>query len=130
MEKIFNRYSSFGPSIIRIGLAFVYLWFGFQLVSDPAGWSRQVPEWVMVISPFSIETVVLINGIFEIVVGLALLVGFWTRLSALLLALHLIPIIINLGYGPTGVRDFGIFMATLGLSFLLPDRLTVDKKRS
>jgi hypothetical protein len=37
---------------------------------------------------------------------------------------------VNLGYGAIAVRDFGIFMATLGLSFIKPDHYTIDRKKS
>lgn len=130
MEKFFDHHRDLGPTIIRVGLAVVFLWFGYNLVSNPADWTRQVPDYVAEIAPLSTETIVMINGIFEIVLGLALLVGFWTRTVAFLLAIHLIPIVINFGpASPNGARDFGILMATLGLSFLRPGRYSIDKKK-
>lgn len=130
MEKFFDRYHAFGPTIVRVGLALVFLWFGYHLVSSPSDWVRQVPDYATKIIPLSAETIVMVNGIFEIVLGLALLVGFWTRTVAFLLAIHLIPIVINFGFtSPNGARDFGLLMATLGLSFLRPGRYSIDKRR-
>ncbi len=58
------------------------------------------------------------NGIFEVVLGTLLAMGFFVRIIAFILALHLIPIALDFGFVPTGVRDLGLSIATLALSLM------------
>ena len=105
-----QQYSSF---ILRIGLAFVVLWFSINQFMNPEAWIGLVPSFI----PFNPLYVIYLNAIFEIILGTALLVGFHTQLFAALFAVHLIPITFSLGYGASMVRDFGLLMASLSLAF-------------
>lgn len=115
-----------GPVVLRVAVSLVFLWFGFQQITDTSSWVRLVPEFVTSISGLSAAILVHLNGALEIVLGLCLLAGFFTRVSALILALHMIHIIVAVGYGPTGVRDFGIMFATLAVFLYGPTRFSVD----
>ncbi|PIQ66626.1 MAG: hypothetical protein COV96_00560 [Candidatus Zambryskibacteria bacterium CG11_big_fil_rev_8_21_14_0_20_42_18] len=106
----------YASAILRIGVASVFIWFGFQQLSNTYEWIGWLPEYASAL-PFSATTLVYINGVFEVVFGFLLLLGLFTRVSASLLALHMTHIISVVGYGEIGVRDFGIFMATLSLAF-------------
>ena len=86
------------------------------------GWTQSLPVGGM--------TIVLFNGIFETVLGVALAAGFWTRIVAALLALHLFFIAYELGYNDIGVRDFTLAMCTLSLALFGPDEYTLDRKRA
>ena len=68
------------------------------------------------------------NGIFEIVFGILLIAGLFTRLVSLFLGLHLIGIMLGLGYNDIAVRDFGLALATLSLVFSSAGELSLDKK--
>jgi len=61
----------------------------------------------------SAVTLVHLNGVFEIIFGTALLLGFFTQLSAFLLALHMLDITFTVGFDSIGVRDFGLSIATI-----------------
>lgn len=122
------------PVVLRIGLALVFIWFGTQQLLDVKMWVGLVPDFVISISHVSATTLVHFNGAFEIVFGLALLVGISTRVTAFLLALHIIDIMFVVGYGPIGVRDFGLSVATVaiflnGADFFTLDRLLAPKTR-
>ncbi len=108
----------FGISVLRIGLAIVYLWFGFAQIFDGASWVYLVPDWAVSLLHIPPAMIVLGNGIFEIVFGGLLALNIQTRISALLLALHLVPIASQLGLTETGIRDFGLIMATFALATL------------
>lgn len=71
----------------------------------------------------------LLNGGFETVLGLALAIGFWTRLVAFLLSLHLFFIAYEIGYNDIGVRDSALAISTLALSLFGPDKYTLDRMR-
>lgn len=113
-----DKFKDAAPIVLRVGLALVFLWFALQQLMSPDMWTAVVPDYVVSISHLSAKTLVYFNGIFELVFGALLLFGLFTRVAALLLALHLIEIILSVGYGAIGVRDFGLCVATFA-SFLL-----------
>lgn len=121
-----NKYAYLAPIVLRIGIALVFLWFGYSQVSDQVQWTAYVPESIVNLSGLKVETLVLLNGLFELIFGAALLVGFWTRTSALLLALHMIEITYIVGFDATGVRDFGLSIAAISVFLYGKDRLTLD----
>lgn len=114
-----------GPTLVRVALALVFLWFGSQQLIDSGMWLRFIPEAVVSALGLSAHTLVHFNGAFEIVFGLALLIGLFPRTSALLLGLHLLSIAFTLGLTPVGVRDFGLALATLSITFSGPGPWTV-----
>ena len=103
-ESIFNKMKSSAPIILRIGLSLVFLWFGSQQLLYTSMWVGLIPEWVLSLSQLSAATWVLFNGAFEIVFGLCLLAGYFTRITALLLAFHLLGIIFTVGYNDIGEK--------------------------
>lgn len=121
-----NKYAYLAPIVLRIGISLVFLWFGYSQVSDQVQWTAYVPESIVNLSGMKVETLVLLNGIFEIIFGAALLVGFWTRTAALLLAAHMLEITYIVGFDATGVRDFGISIAAISVFLYGKDRFTVD----
>jgi uncharacterized membrane protein YphA (DoxX/SURF4 family) len=122
-----NNKQDIGISIIRITLAFVFLWFGFSQISNMAQWVGFVPEWMT--SIVSAGTLVLLNGIFEIIAGFLLAVGFLPRYIALLLGIHLLVISYSFGFTAIGIRDIGLACVTLSLFFLGNDKLALSYKK-
>jgi len=76
------------------------------------------------------RTIVLLNGGFEVVGGMLLLLGLYVRWIALLLALHLFAIAYEVGYNDIGVRDFCLGVSTLSLSLFNGDSWTLQRKFS
>lgn len=103
--------------IIRISLALVLLWFGIDEVLNPEAWFGYIPIGLSQILPISNDIFITLSGIFEIIVGIMLLVGLYTRIIALIVALHLFFIIISVGYNDIGVRDFGLMAMSISLIF-------------
>ena len=104
---------SWAPCVLRIGISLVFLWFGFQQLNNTEMWTGLIRDYATNISGLSAFTLVTVNGAFEMVFGLILLLGIYTRLAAALLALHMIHIVITVGYSAIGVRDFAITIATI-----------------
>ncbi len=102
------------PFLIRIGLGIVVLWFSINQILNPTNWTFLVPGYTNFLNP---ADVIYINAALEAIIGLLFILGFFTRIIALIFSIHLIPIIIALGYGPIAVRDFGLLMASLSLVF-------------
>lgn len=102
-------------TILRLGLAFVFLWFGFSQLSDAAQWVGFVPGWATHFIPSG--TLVLFNGMFEVSFGILLALGVVTRAVSLFLAIHLMVIALSIGFNAIGVRDIGLSLATVSLVF-------------
>ena len=111
--------------ILRVSMALVFLYFGFQQVYSPDSWTSFVPEFA-ILSGMTANNIVMINGVLELILGSFLIVGIYVRFSALILSLHLIGIAISIGFTPLGIRDFGIAFATLALSIFGSDKYTLD----
>ncbi len=108
-------------------MSLVFLWFGSQQFLNPDMWIGFVPEWVVQMSPVGIVTLIHINGALELVFGTALLLGLFTRISALILALHMAHITSMIGYSSIAVRDFGLTVATLAIFLNGADHMSLDQ---
>jgi uncharacterized membrane protein YphA (DoxX/SURF4 family) len=125
MEKL----RELSPVVLRAGMVALFLWFGFSQLTAPADWTSWLPTWTASL-PLPATALVLLNGGLEVVLGLALALGFWTRVVAALLALHLLLIAYEIGYNDIGVRDFCLAIATAAVAAHGPDRYTLDSRRA
>ncbi len=119
-----NKYA---PTILRLGMSLVFIWFGSQQLLHNADWVAYIPNYAISFSHLSAETLTYINGAFEVIFGLALFFGFKTRIVAFLLALHMLDITYTVGYNPVGVRDFGLALATVSLFLNGPSPFGIDE---
>jgi len=117
----------YAPSVLRIGLALVFLWFGTDQLMNNQAWTAYIPQSVIDISNLSATTLVYVNGIFEIVFGTLLLLGLLTRFTAFVLALHMLDITYVVGFDSIGVRDFGLSIAAIAVWLYGADLLTLDR---
>lgn len=116
-----------GFILLRVVLSLVFLYFGFQQVLHPGDWTGFVPGFLSFqnITP---NNIVMINGIVELSLGVFLLVGLYTKFSAIILSLHLFGIVFSMGLSPLSVRDLGLAVATLVVFLNGADRYCVDYK--
>jgi len=129
MFKNLDKLRNYSSVFLRVSISFLFLWFGASQLSDPSFWTSFVPSFVTDLSFVpSAQTLVIFNGIFEIIFGLLLLIGLFTRLSAGLLALHLFGIALSIGYNPLGIRDFVLALATASVFLAGPDPWCLDMK--
>jgi uncharacterized membrane protein YphA (DoxX/SURF4 family) len=124
-QSFMEKYSA---TVLRYGMVIVFLWFGTQQLLHTETWTAYIPESATNLTGISALSLVYINAIFEIIFGLLLLIGWQTRIVALLLALHLFNIAYVVGYGEIAVRDVGLAIATLAICMHGPDRLCVEFK--
>lgn len=117
------------PTVLRIGMSMVILWFSIEQILHTQAWTAYVPDYAVSMSHLSAITLVYLNAVFELVFGLLLLFGIQTRISALLLSLHLFEIMFVVGYGEIGVRDFGLAVALLVVFMNGPDEYCIQSKR-
>ncbi len=124
-----QKLSSWAPLVLRLGMAAVVGWFGISQVYSPDDWVGVVPQWASNLSGLSNFLIVSINGWFEIIAALLLVLGFWVRWVGLLLSAHLFVIASSFGItSPTGIRDFGLSFALLAIFFAGQDKHCLDYK--
>ena len=127
-KKISKPPPYYAPVVLRIAIAFVLLWFGIDELRHPAFWTTYLPKWLLTILPLAPVTLVALNGTVEFMIGLALLIGVRTRTFAALAALHLLAIVLAVGYNDIGVRDFGLFLAAVALFLMARHPLSLDER--
>lgn len=106
---------------LRLGLAFVFLWFGVDKFIHPDYWiNAWMPFWLQgALGRLGIGNLNFIyaDGIFEVVIGLGFVFNIFVKLLALLTVLFLILVIISFGLNEVTIRDVGLIGAALALLF-------------
>lgn len=115
-----------GKIILRVSLSLLFLWFGISQIYSPNNWIGFVPNFVIHIIPAN--SIVLLNGSFEILFGLMMLTGFYLRFSSFLMGIHLLVIAFAMGFSSIAVRDYAITLATISLVFFGPDKFCIDER--
>ena len=116
--------------VARIGLAFVFLWFGLSQIFDAESFFGYVPLWAVNNPLLAVSTLVFVNGIFDSLIGFLLLIGFYTRIVALMAALHLLFIAFSLGYNDIAIRDVGLAVIAVSLVFSGAGKPSFDNRKS
>ncbi|MDP3725165.1 MAG: DoxX family protein [Nanoarchaeota archaeon] len=119
---------------LRIGLGGVFLYAGINSLLNPTAWIGFIPQWINNIPLFPElvegiqfrEIVLMLHGAFEIVLALALLLGFWKRLASLLAFLSIAGMLIFYGVDDVSFRDFGLL--AMAYALLLLTKVHIDKK--
>ena len=112
--------------LIRIGLAIVFLWFGIDKFINPTYWlNAWTPDiFVSLLAQLKLSGTdfIYLNGIFEILVGVSLVSGFFIKYFSAIAALFLIVVSVTVfslthTFGEILVRDIGLVGALLALAF-------------
>lgn len=125
-----NTLSKYGPILLRYAMSLVVLWFGYSQLINPEMWMRVVPAWAAGMFDGGAATIIMMNGWFEIITGILLILGIGVRWVAFLLGLHLIGIASNFGLSPIGVRDWGLCLAMFGVFLNGADVWSLERKWS
>lgn len=116
----------YAPIILRIGMSLVFFIFAYMQLTDPYNFIGYLPDFLF--DTGFARQIVYANAIFEILFGLLLILGLFTRLAAFLLAVHLAVITYEIGFRMDGIRDFGLTVATFAIWLNGPDAWSLDKK--
>ena len=119
-----------GLVMLRLGIASMFLWFGFSQLVNSMSWVGWVPDWAVAVLHISPAMIVLLNGCVEVALGTLLACNIFVRYVALLLGLHLALITFEIGLSAIGVRDFGLTLATLSLYFFYTPQKTTQTTSS
>jgi len=104
-----NNFPQYAPIVLRVGLGIVFLLIGIDQFLHPMVWSSYFPA-------FMGSNAVYFNAVFDIILGLWLVIGLFVRVSGTLAALHLLGVLVVLGYNEITIRDFGLFCAALSVA--------------
>jgi len=122
-----SNWKSYGTPVARIGIALVFLIFGIDQFIRPGAWFSYIPSGVLNYG-ITEGSFILFNGLFDTLIGLFLLIGFFTRTASILAVLHLAGIIISMGYNDIAVRDFGLLIVALSVFLNGADKLCFDRR--
>jgi len=104
--------------VLRVGMAITFIWIGVLILEDPEGWGMGfVQPWALNFLIFPLKTIMLAAAIFDILVGIWLLIGRFVWLAALLGSAHLVAVLIVSGINAITVRDIGLLAGVLALFF-------------
>lgn len=119
----------YAKPLLRISLAFVFLYFGIQQIINVENWISFVPSFAL-LSGVSVNNLILVNAFLELGLGGLLLLGLYTRISSLILSINLFLIAFSIGFNPLGIRDFGLAFATLAVFLNGHDKFCLENKFS
>ncbi|MFH0806208.1 MAG: DoxX family membrane protein [Candidatus Brennerbacteria bacterium] len=102
----------FSPArILGFGLGITFLYAGVCSFADPTPWLGYMPAWVESLLP--LEQFAIAHGVFQVLLGAALLVGVLPKFASAVATLDLAAILVFYGIDLVTFRDIGLFFATL-----------------
>jgi cytochrome c oxidase subunit 2 len=111
--------------VMRISLGLVFLLFGIGKLNNDI-WAQTIMAMdVFHRLPWDVSYTVVLIGIFEIVTGICLMIGLFTRIFAAFAALQLGMILVLLKFQET--RDIGLLGAAFFMAFVNHDSWGVDQ---
>ena len=115
--------------IIRVGIAFVFIWAGFGKVTDPAGFGMMLQNMAG-IDPLVATNVALLIGILEIISGVLVLIGLLTRPAAIFQIVIIVGAMVMFGFdfttGPAIWKDPTILGVAIGLLLYGSGKFGID----
>ena len=115
--KLIKQKPDLPSLLLRVGLAFVFLYAGIASLQQPLEWEGYVPH--VVSSMLGITNGLRVIAIGEIILGMWLLTGKYAKYAAAVSALMFAGIIlVNLNQLLITFRDIGLLFAALALYFL------------
>ncbi len=111
-------------TILRIGLGVVFLIFGIGKFRNDL-WAQTIRNMDFFLSlPWSVNISIFFIGVLEVLTGISLIIGFFTRFFALLAVLELAGILVLLNFQE--VRDIGLMGIAVFFAVKKNDSLGVD----
>jgi putative oxidoreductase len=116
-------------TIIRIGMAFAFFWAGFGKATNPQGFAMVLQNMVGYEPEFAVTMAFLI-GVFELISGAFILLGFLTRPAAIFQVVIAIGAMVMFGFdfsaGPAIWKDPTILAVAIGLAIYGSGKFGID----
>jgi len=111
--------------ISRIGLGITFLWIGVLIFRNPVGWGGYVQPWALSLLPVPLMQVMMATAIFDMTVGILLLLNLLVWIVSFVAALHVISVLVVSGITDITVRDIAILYCAVALFIdTLPEFIT------
>lgn len=104
-----------GARILRIGLGVTFLVIGILIWRHPEAWGSNIQPWVQSLINIPLRQLMQIVAVFDIALGVLLILGIFVWFFSLLAALHLAGVLLVVGFSETSIRDFGLLAAAISL---------------
>lgn len=120
----------YAPLFVRMGVGFVFLLLGIQQFLFTEQWTTWLPAWLTHALPDTALAVriILVNATADVLLGAALLLGIFTRIVAILMIIHLVSVLLALGYNDIAIRDLGILLAAIAVAIHGADRWCLETR--
>lgn len=130
MESFFIKYQKFAPLFLRFGLSAVFVIFGVQKLKNPG----QATDEIELLISLKLSDAAALNyylGLFEILIGVSLIIGFRVRIAAVIASTLMATFFIfNIksatSINPEIYRDLGLVGNSLALFLLGAGPLSLD----
>lgn len=93
---------------LRIGMGITFLWIGILIAQNPDAWGGYIQPWALKLMPLPVHQLMFGTAMFDIGIGVLLLINILSGLAGLLGALHLAAVLITTGINAITVRDIGL----------------------
>lgn len=106
--------------VLVAGLVFVFGYFGIDKFLNPLVWIVWMPTWMDGLMGMPKDTWLQIMGVLEMVMAVLVLLPMRRvqQLGVMLMAVHMLGILSQVGWNDIAIRDIGL-LATMGALFLL-----------
>ena len=121
------KFKEYAPILVRYGVSIVFLLFGIDQILNPQNWFSWTPRLAETLYS-NVDTFWFVNGIFDLAVGVLLILGLFTRVISVLAIFHLVGVIFSLGYNDISIRDFGLLLAAISILLHGADKLCLHRK--
>ncbi|MDP3988677.1 MAG: hypothetical protein Q8P93_00345 [bacterium] len=112
--------------ILRLGIAFSFLFAGYASFTDPVSWVGFLPPWIDMYS----DTILFMSAVGEVIVGMWLLSGWQLPLASSIAAASLFGIVLfNVGQFQILFRDFALGIGAVALAVLGTLRVEPDEEK-
>ncbi|MFQ5895803.1 MAG: DoxX family protein [Nitrospinota bacterium] len=101
LDRLAERYKEFAPTLLRVGLAAVFIYHGWIKLLDLSGSVKSFAQLGIPFPTLSLAAVVLL----ELLGGIGLLLGYWVRYLTPLFVLHMLVAIVTVHW-PKGFNVF------------------------
>lgn len=108
--------------ILRVALGVTFVWIGLTIWKAPEAWFGFLQEWAKAFIVGDPITIMKTTAIFDIAVGLLLLVNVFPRVVSAIGALHLAGVIIGIGFNDIAARDLGLLGGMVALLLMAKER--------
>lgn len=111
------RYGRYGWSyfVLRVGLGLTFMWIGIDILRHPEMWLGYVPTNLPL--GMTREFGLRLNGVFDVGLGLLMVIRMFPKIVAGLAAIHLAGVLVSYGVDAVTIRDVGLLGSALALFF-------------